>query len=75
MKIANLVQKPQQFGLLNRGLGGMSNEEANLERKMSFKLEPHKAKSAPSDTKITAMSLTLADVQQRIGNLYLKYIH
>ena len=63
-KIAGLIQKPQQFGLLKRGLGGLSNEEL-LESKMSFKKEP--TVGQPKATKITAMSLTAADVQQRIG--------
>jgi hypothetical protein len=65
VKLASLVHQPQQFGLLKRGLGGMSIEEA-LESRMTLKREPRQAKPTPS--KLTAMSLTLADVQQRIGN-------
>jgi len=68
-KISGLIQKPQQFGLLKRGLGGLSNEEI-LESKMSFKKEP--TVGQPKVTKITAMSLTAADVQQRIGTKALK---
>ena len=64
-KIASLVQKPQQFGLLQRGLGGISNEEL-LKKKM--KREPHQVQTKP--LKITAMSLTEADVQQRIGKIH-----
>ncbi len=64
-KIAGLVQKPQQFGLMKRGLGGMTNEELQ-ESRLSYKKEPRQVQTKPA--KITAMSLTLADVQQRIGN-------
>lgn len=68
-KIASLVQKPQQFGLLKRGLGGMSNEEL-LGNRMSFKREPYHPQS--KSPKVTAMSLTIADVQQRVGSNNLK---
>ena len=68
-KIAGLVQKPQQFGLMKRGLGGMTNEELQ-ESRITYKKEPHQIQTKPA--KITAMSLTLADVQQRIGTKNLK---
>lgn len=71
-KIAGLVgqKQTQQFGLLKRGLGGLTNEEL-MESKMSFvKREPHHVQTKPS--KITAMNLTEADVQQRIGSKSLK---
>jgi len=66
VKLASLVHQPQQFGLLKRGLGGMSIEEA-LESRMTLKREPRQAKPTPSN--LTSMSLTPADVQQRIGNV------
>lgn len=73
-KIAGLVgqKQTQPFGLLKRGLGlgGLTNEEL-MESKMSFvKREPHHVQTKPS--KITAMNLTEADVQQRIGSKSLK---
>lgn len=68
-KIAGLVQKPQQqFGLMKRGLGGMTNEELQ-ESRITYKKEPHHVQAKPA--KITAMSLTIADVQQRIGTIQL----
>lgn len=70
MKIGSLVHKPQQFGLLKRGLGGMSNEELLESKRNTIKREPYQAKQIPA--KITAMCLTLADVQQRIGSKNLK---
>ncbi len=63
----NLIQKPHQFGLLKRGLGGLSNDELLESSKISFKKEP---RSLAMQTKLTAMILTPADVQQRIGDLH-----
>ncbi len=58
------MHKPQQFGLVKKGLGGISNEE--LFEKKPFKKET--ALDHPKQLKnLTAMFLNIADVQQRIG--------
>lgn len=63
--MTGLIQKPQQFGFIKRGLGGISNEELLME--ISLKKETPFAKSKQLKN-ITTMFLNLDDIQQRIGN-------
>ena len=58
------MHKPQKFGSVKKGLGGISNEE--LLEKKSFKRETIIIQSKPFKN-LTTMFLNLADVQQRIG--------